>query len=88
MLPENIKKLLDSDNEADNLVGWELVDAQEVAHRDVIDYVQKTRVPIQWVQKYKWDGVKYIRNDKTPLSQIKSQRPQRPMGEGIARYVK
>jgi len=63
MIPENIKALLDSDNEADNEVGWELVDAQGVSFKDVKNYVENAKVPTGWVHKYKWDGKKYIRND-------------------------
>lgn len=64
MIPENIRKLLDSMDEQDNKVGWELVDAQGVSHRDVVEYVKNTKVPTNWVTKFRWDGNKYVRNDK------------------------
>ena len=63
MIPEEIKKLLDSNDESDNAVGWELVAAQGVSHKDVTEYVKQAKIPIGWRQKYKWDGDKYVRTD-------------------------
>lgn len=73
MIPENIRKLLDSMDENDNKIGWELVDAQGVSHKDVIEYVNNTKVPTNWVTKFRWDGSKYVRNDKE-YNKVSSQK--------------
>lgn len=65
MIPEEIKKLLDSMDPADNAVGWELVDAKEVSFKDVRDYVSITMVPTNYIKKYRWDAYqhKFVRQD-------------------------
>ncbi len=61
-MDENIKKLLDSELEADNLLGWELVEAKKVPFKDVMDYVENSKVATMWEKRYRWDGSKFVRN--------------------------
>src|SRR5687768_12823359 len=62
MIPEEIKRLLDSELEADNEVGWELVEAKKVPYKDVVDYVDSAKIPTNFVHKYVWDGKKFKRS--------------------------
>ena len=61
-MDENIRKLLDSELEADNLLGWELIEAKKVPFKDVMDYIENSKIPTHWEKKYRWDGNKFIKN--------------------------
>jgi len=62
MIDEKIKELLDSDLEDDNKVGWELIEAKKVPFCDVLDYVEKAKVPTGWKQRYVWNNGKFVKN--------------------------
>lgn len=62
MLEEGIKKLLDSELEADNQLGWELIRAKNIPFGDVMDYVEQAKIATVWEKKYVWDGEKFAKN--------------------------
>lgn len=62
MINEEIKKLLDSDIEDDNNLGWELVKAKKIPYEDVVEYVENSKIATNWVQRYTWDGTKFVKN--------------------------
>lgn len=72
MINEEIKKLLDSDIEDDNNLGWELVKAKKISYEDVVEYVEKSKVPTNWVQRYTWDGNKFVKNPYFKLNTTSS----------------
>jgi len=63
MLPTKIEELLNSQNEDDNAVGWELVDSQKIPLADVKDYLERTKRATNWAYKYHFDGSRFVRND-------------------------
>lgn len=62
MINEEIKKLLDSELEDDNNLGWELIKAKKIPYEDVVDYVESAKVPTQWSQRYIWQNNKFVKN--------------------------
>lgn len=52
MLPEKIERLLSSKNEDDNKIAWELVASEKIPHADIIEYLERTKVPTSWQYKY------------------------------------
>lgn len=62
MIDEKIRRLLDSDLEDDNKLGWEMIIAKKVPFDDVVDYVNKSKVPTAWKHRYVWDGKKFVKN--------------------------
>jgi len=88
MISEEIKRLLDSDLEDDNKVGWELVKATGVSYQDVVDYVENSKVVVRTEQRYIWNGVEFIKNPNLtePLYGATSSSVQWPVfgGTGIS----
>ena len=84
MLDERIKSLLDSELEADNLLGWEMIEAKQIPFKDVMDYVENSKVATMWEKRYRWDGTKFIRNKHLGTSIVQNSYPGYYVGTGVS----
>ncbi len=62
MLDQKIVRLLESDLEDDNKLGWEMIKAKKIPFEDVMDFVNNSKVPTGWMQRYVWEGDKFVKN--------------------------